>query len=259
MLYIVIFLYGLLVGSFLNAWIWRTYTGRKISRGRSVCPHCKHQLAWYDLIPLVSWLALRARCRYCKRPISAQYPLVELGNAVLWVAIVGAINPTTLDGYFTTLIWLMVSSLLVAAFVFDLKWMLLPDQFMVPAIVLAAIWLLTQWLVFGRAELAWQQLMGAVLFAGAFFALWYASRGKWLGDGDIRLALLMGLLLTPSQLVIAIFVSFNLGAVVGITMLVTGRAKRSSPMAFGPFLIIGLFTGFFYGQALINWYLNFLA
>lgn len=253
-----VFLYGLLIGSFLNAWIWRTHTNRQISKGRSICPHCKHTLAWHDLIPLFSWLWLKGKCRYCKKKISVQYPLVELATALLWVGLAVAIHPVGLYGYIELGVWFAISALLIASFVYDAKWMLLPDQFTIPAIIIAAGWLATRWLVFGQSGLAMQQLIGATLFGGVFFLLWFGSRGKWLGDGDIRLAVLMGLILTPSQLIMAIFLSFNLGAIVGLILLARHKAKRGSAIAFGPFLIIGTFLGFFWGQYIVDAYLKLL-
>lgn len=252
----ILFLYGLLIGSFLNAWIWRLKHNRKISRGRSECPHCHTTLHWYELIPVLSWLGLRGRCRTCKKPISIQYPIVELATGLAWAGIFLIIQPHDLYSVLQLAVWLIVTSLMIAAFVFDIRWMYLPDQFTLPAIAVALLWLLIRWLGFGESSLALQQLAGAVLFGGGFWALWYFSGGKWLGDGDIRLAVLMGLLLTTSQLVIAIFLSFNIGAIVGVGLIATGLRKRRDPIPFGPFLITGLFLSLVFGNALISWYLN---
>ncbi len=255
----IFFAYGLLFGSFLNAWIWRIHTDRKISKGRSICPHCKSQLKWYELIPVLSWLVLRGKCRTCHKPISIQYPLVELATGILWVGLYSFINPTSGLEWGELVVWLIVGTLMMAAFVYDAKWMLLPDHFTVPAIVAALIWVGIRWMVYGQGGLVLQQLIAALVFAGMFYALWRLSGGGWLGDGDIRLAFLMGLMLTPNQLVIAIFVSFNLGALVSLWLLATKRKTRRDPIAFGPFLIIGLLTGYFGADALIVAYLHILS
>lgn len=255
----IVFMYGLLIGSFLNAWIWRIHTNRKVSKGRSMCPDCYHVLIWYDLIPLFSWLGLRGKCRYCHKPISIQYPLVELATALLWVALLMAVQTVNLYGWLLYGVWLIVGSLLMAAYVYDAKWMLLPDIFMVPAIVVAAGWLVVRWLVFGQVSLVVEQLVGTTIFAGFFYALWYISKGGWLGDGDIRIALVMGLMLTPVQLVVAIFITFNLGAIVSLGLILFKKKTRKDAIAFGPFLIVGMFSAFFFADSLMSWYLRFLG
>lgn len=249
-----IFIYGLLIGSFLNAWIWRIHTARKISRGRSMCPHCKTTLHWYELVPLVSYIGLRGKCRTCHKPISKQYPLVELATAVLWLALYLVIQPTAPYGWMTLLVWLAIGSLLIGAFVYDAKWMLLPEVFTVSALVIALAWLGVRWIGFQEGELVLHQLIGAAVLGASFWALSYFSGGKLMGDGDSRLGLLMGLLLTPAQLVLAVVVSFNLGALVGVGLILTGRKTRKDAIAFGPFLISGLILSFLVGQWLITKY-----
>jgi len=148
---------------------------------------------------------------------------------------------------------------MLAALVYDARWMELPDQFTLPAILIAAVWLVVRWVGYGESALAISQLIGAALFTGFFGLMWYGSRGKWLGDGDIRLALLMGLLLTPTQLVIAIFMSYALGACIGLLAIGLRIKKRTDPIAFGPFLIIGLFVGYIWGERLVNLYFRLLT
>lgn len=248
--------YGLLVGSFLNAWVWRLHTHRKVSKGRSMCPHCKATLRWYELIPVVSWLALRGKCRTCHKPISWQYPAVELTHALLWVGLLSFISPHGWLGWLQLIMWCGLASLLLAAFVYDARWMLLPDAFMVPATVLAVILAMLTAFDAGSVAALWSQLLATAVFAGVFFLVWFFSGGSWLGDGDIWLAAIMGLVLSTTQLVVAIFVAFNLGAIVGLGLIAMHKKTRKSHIAFGPFLIIGLFTGLFFGEALLNWYLG---
>jgi prepilin signal peptidase PulO-like enzyme (type II secretory pathway) len=141
---------GLCAGSFINAWVWRLHQQSKIKspksknnlsivKGRSVCPSCRHQLAWYDLIPLISWLVLKARCRYCKKPISYQYPIVEALTSLIF-AFSYVFWPQTvhLNGQWLLLItWLAASVGLIALAVYDLRWMLLPNRILYPILVLA--------------------------------------------------------------------------------------------------------------------------
>lgn len=252
-------LYGLLIGSFLNAWIWRIANDKKITQGRSMCPHCHTQLKWYELLPVLSYLGLRGKCRTCHKRISVQYPLVELGTAITWAGLFWYFQPQTTQGLITLGVWLVVTTLMIAAFVYDWLHLELPDQFTIPAIVIALSWLGVRWVQYGEVSLASSQLIGAALFGGFYLLLWFGSRGKWLGDGDIRLAVLMGLLLTPSQLVVAIFATYFIGALVSVPLIVLKQKTRKDTIAFGPFLIIGLYVGLFLGEELINIYFRLLT
>jgi leader peptidase (prepilin peptidase)/N-methyltransferase len=254
----IIFLYGLMVGSFLNAWIWRIHTRRKITKGRSMCPHCKTTLRWFELVPVLSWLGLRGKCRSCHKSISWQYPAVELTNAGLWVALFCYLQPNDLVSWVSFGFWIALASPLIAAFVYDARWMLLPDAFMVPAVVLALAIAALDAVGSGALSAVVPRLVAGGLFAGIFFLIWYVSRGRWIGDGDIWLAGIMGLALTTTSLMVAIFVAFNLGAIIGVLLMLAHKKTRKSSIAFGPFLIIGLFTGLFWGEALLNWYLQIL-
>ncbi len=250
-----LFLLGLCLGSFVNAWVWRTKVGRSIATGRSMCPHCKHQLAWYENLPIISYIILRGKCRNCSKPISIQYPLVELSTALLYVALYLHFLPAGKFDWAVMLGWCIVSVLLIAAFVYDLRYMMLPDQFMLPAIVVATLMLGLNAYTYGLSSVV-PQLVATAVFGGAYFALWFLSGGKYLGDGDIRLAVVMGLLLTVPQLLVAVFVAYLVGALLGVGLIATKQKKRTDPVAFGPFLILGLYVGLFFGTQVSNWYLS---
>lgn len=164
--------------------------------------------------------------------------------------------PAGMFEWLQLLVWFALSSLLLAALVYDARWMLLPDAFVMPATILALLLAVISTLDVGSLSALWPRLIAAALFAGIFFLIWYASGGGWIGDGDIWLAAIMGLVLTGVQLVVAIFVAFNLGAIVGLVLIAIHRKTRKSTIAFGPFLIVGLFAGLFFGEALLNWYLG---
>ncbi len=221
-----------------------------------MCPHCKHQLAWYDLLPVVSWLLLRARCRYCRHSISAQYPLVELLNGLLWVGVSIVIAPIDIVSGAQFVLTAIIFSLMLAALVYDLQTMLLPVVFTLSSIVFALLLMaLNVYSGVPFSQLG-NQLIAGGIFAGFFLLLWLVSRGAWIGDGDISLALLMGLVLSPSQVLIAAFFGFNLGAIVSVVLLVLKKKTRKDSIAFGPFLITGLYIGYFFGDVLTNWYLR---
>ncbi len=248
-------LLGLCLGSFVNAWVWRTKTGRSIATERSMCPHCKHQLKWYENMPLISYIMLKGKCSNCNKPISIQYPLVELSTGLLFVALYWHFGPIYRVEWLELAGWCLATVFLVAAFVYDYHYMQLPDRFMLPVIGIGIALVAIQVFTYGWGTVV-PQLLATAVFGGLYFALWFFSGGRFLGDGDIRLAVAMGLLLTVPQLLVAIFISYLLGATVGVVLIASKKKKRTDPVPFGPFLIIGLYLGLFYGLQISNWYLG---
>jgi leader peptidase (prepilin peptidase)/N-methyltransferase len=210
MIKIFVFLLGLIVGSFLNCVIYRIemeeqggitcfIKGRPqkksfgFLRGKSFCPHCKKKLAWYDLFPVLSFIALKGKCRNCKKKISWQYPLVELGTALLFLLIVSS-RLTFLSEFFL----LIISSLLVIVFVYDLKHMIIPDRIIFSAIIITFIYQLFNF----KLGVLNNLLMG--LIAGSLFLfVVLISNGKWMVAGDVKLAFLIGLLLGFPNFIVA--------------------------------------------------------
>ncbi len=249
--------WGLVLGSFINAWVWRTHKGLSVAKGRSKCPSCKHTLAWYDLVPVLSYLVLRGKCRYCTKHISIQYPLVEASTGLLFGLLYWSLVPAGLYGWVQFVILLMASVLLVAGLVYDALYMELPEKYMLPAIALGVLSLGLKAVVGGWDSLL-PQLAGLAVIVLAYTMLWYFSRGKWLGAGDIRLVAIMGLFLEPKALVVGLFASYILGAVYGLYVLSKSTNKRGVKVPFGPFLVMGFYIGLLYGLALADWYLGYL-
>jgi len=254
---LIILFFGIIFGSFINAWVWRIENDLSVAKGRSMCPHCKHTLAWYDLVPLISYTALRGKCRYCKTKISSQYPIIELTTGLLFVSVYMFNIPASVQQWVQTIIILAVTVLLVAAYIYDAKHMELPEIFMLPAIFLGIVSLGLSALWYGWGALT-GQLIGLGLFVLAFTAMWFFSKGTWLGAGDIRLAAIMGLFLSPKQLLVGIFVAYLVGAVYGLTVLIKSQKKTRVRVPFGPFLIIGFYAGLFFGTQIANWYLSLI-
>lgn len=248
-------IYGALLGSFVNAWVWRTRHNKKINQGRSICPHCKHKLSAKDLIPVLSYLMLGCKCRYCKAKISIQYPIVELISAILFAGLYLHFESVGGWGWLLLASWLAMTVFLIAAAVYDALWYELPIKFTVPAVAIAIIIFMLDGVRLG-APLAQQKLFITIAFSGFFYILWLLSKGKWMGDGDIGLAAIMGMVLMPSQLVVAALASFNAGAIVALILIMTGRKSRKDIIAFGPFLIGGMYFGLFFGQAIIDYYMR---
>ncbi|MFH1207287.1 MAG: prepilin peptidase [Patescibacteria group bacterium] len=240
---------GLVVGSFLNAVIYRLHVGVSFTRGRSYCPHCKHNLAAKDLLPLISFLLLKGRCRYCQKPISWQYPLVEAAMSIAFTLLYWQFGLA--PAFF---VYLAYAGILMLIFVFDLKYYLILDKVSVPAIVLAII-LSTVVLKISVASL----LVGAVAGGGFFLLQFLVSRGKWIGGGDIRLGVLMGMMLGWPHVLVALVAAYFIGSVVGIFLVLSRRKKWQSQVPFGTFLAVATFAAFFIGTAVVSYYQSILT
>lgn len=250
-----VFLLGLTIGSFVNAVVWRIHEHKSIASGRSMCPHCHHTLAWYDLIPVFSWIMLSARCRYCGKPIAAQYPIVELLTAALFALSAYAFHPATILGYLDFGFWLYYLTTLIILTVYDLHWYLLPDVVLLPAIVAAGLQLVLH-VATGGTHIDIGPLVGAVVAGGAFYAIAAVSDGKWMGGGDIKLAFFMGLILGPKNTGVAMILAFNSAAIIGLLLIALKIKKRQDYIPFGPFLAGSTILASLYGQQIINWYLR---
>lgn len=265
MIYVVLVVFGLALGSFINALIWRiheqesskkkkTNVKLSITKGRSMCPSCKHELGAKDLIPVISWLSLGGKCRYCKKAISAQYPIVELLTAALFVFSYQYLPSQPV-------LYLLALVGMIALFVYDLKWMILPDRIVFPMIGLAVAIKLVD---FYREDFDLWQLgsaaLGAFMLAGLFYALFMYSKGRWIGGGDVKLAIFIGILVGPLGAYLTLMLASLFGSVVIVTLMALKVVKRSQPVPFGPFLIAATYIVLVFGEQIIDWYSNnFLA
>jgi leader peptidase (prepilin peptidase)/N-methyltransferase len=251
---ILIFIFGLIIGSFLNCVIWRLYKGESFVSGKSYCPHCRHSLGFWDLFPVLSYIFLRGKCRYCKGTISFQYPLIELITATLFSSVFIYLGSIISLGLF---FWLTIISFLIVIFVFDLKYFIIPDEVIYPAIFLSIAWLLysffTGTISSHEMILSIFSSLGASLF---FFLIWFFSKGTAMGFGDVKLALLIGLLLGFPNTIVALFLGFLLGAIIGSVMILLKKKGLKSEVPFAPFLVAGTIISFFFGSNIVSWYLS---
>ncbi len=249
----ILFVLGCCIGSFINAAEYRLAAGEGVVRGRSHCRNCSYTLAWYDLAPLLSFVILAGKCRSCKRAISWQYPAVELVTGLLFVAAYFLQRPAIEALQTAVLIRdLLVVSVAVFLFVYDYKYSLLPDAVTLPGIIIFA----ASSLVFG---MPWAAVLIGILFGGGFFLLQYlVSRGKWVGDGDIRYGAMIGGLFGWPAVLVALFLSYIFGAVFGVGLLLSGRKQPGDAIPFGTFLSIGMLVTLWWGPALVAWYAQWL-
>lgn len=267
---------GLTIGSFVNAVVWRLHeqsshsakNGKRktddgsrlsITRGRSMCPDCKHSLSVLDLIPVLSWLTLAGKCRYCHKPISVQYPLVELMAALLFGLSYIALRPDSLIGWVELGFWLYFLTALIILALYDLYWYILPDVVLLPAIVAGLVRVVVEVLMRHAIGSGVELVLAALAVGGGFYALAAVSKGRWMGGGDIKLVFLMGLLLGWSKLGVALMIAFNGGALIGVLLIAFKLKHRRDHIPFGPFLVGGTVIAALYGQGIINWYLRLMG
>lgn len=263
---LIVFIAGLAIGSFLNVVIFRLENGEKIINDRSRCLRCRHTLAWYDLVPVLSFIFLKGKCRYCGKRISWQYPMVELSTAILFVVLISNIqypissqyqisNIQFLDiaQFLSLLFWFFITSVLIVVFVYDLKHYIIPDKIIYPAIIVALGFNLFSNF---HNSLFLNNIFAAFIASLFFLSIVVITKGKGMGGGDIKLAFLMGLILGWPIVIFSVFFAFISGSVVGIYLILAGKKKMKSMIPFGPFLIFGTFVGMFWGREIMEWYLD---
>ncbi len=248
--------FGLIVGSFLNVVVLRMRAGRNFVTGRSSCPHCGHTLRWYDMVPVVSWVVLRGRCRDCRKPVSWQYPAVELLTGLVFGLSFALAEFRTIADVITFALWLYIAGSLIVLAIYDLRWYLLPDKVLLPLIVPATAILIGSAANSGSLAVLWKPVLAGLAFGGVFYLAAAVSDGKWMGGGDIKLAFVMGLLLGIQKTALAMLIAFNAAAIIGLFLIAIGRKKRSEHIPFGPFLIAGTFVAYWFGVTIIDWYLH---
>lgn len=261
--YIFIFLFGLIIGSFLNCLIWRLYRGESLL-GRSYCPKCGKQISWYDNIPLLSFILLKGKCRLCGQAISWQYPLVELTAGILFVMAFylnqelgirnQELNIFTFIPNSLFLLRLLYDcffiSVMIVIFIYDLRWYMILDIITLPAC--AIIFILNIFL-----GLNWLNLLISGIIISSFFLVQFViSRGRWIGGGDIRLGLLIGLALGWPDAIVALFLAYFIGSIIGLSLILAGRKQLGSQVPLGVFLSTASIITLFYGRIILDWYLG---
>lgn len=248
--------FGLIMGSFAGAMVYRIKNKMNLVNDRSKCESCGHELGVLDLIPIISWVILRGKCRYCKSSIGWTANLYELATAALF-GICVYYWPYGFDvaGKFTLIVWLLTLTGLVIMSAYDFKWLILPDKVMYPLLYLgiAAIAIEASVLGLGTDRIR-AAVLGVLVGGGIFYLLHTLSSGRWIGGGDVKLGVLMGLHLGPKQALLAIYCAAILGSVYVAPMYFAGKAKKGTQVPFGPFLIAGLVLAKLFGVSLIKWY-----
>jgi leader peptidase (prepilin peptidase)/N-methyltransferase len=283
--YTALVLVGAIFGSFAGATVWRLRAGqlafdkknkepydraeyarlkkligKKSLEDRSQCLHCGYQLKWYDLIPIMSWLSLKGKCRTCKHAIGWFELAMEVGvvaffvlSYLLWP---GGITTGLAVAHFV--LWLVAGVIMAMLLAYDAKWFLLPDRL---TIALAVVGLAIVGVTLAGSADVVATLLGAsgavAALAGLYGLLYVVSKGRWVGLGDVKLGVGLGLLLLNWQVaIIALFLANFIGCLVVIPLLVTKKIQRNAHIPFGPLLIVGAVLAWFFGWHILNFYLG---
>jgi leader peptidase (prepilin peptidase)/N-methyltransferase len=245
-IYIFIFILGIWIGSFLNVLIYRIPKKEEFVKTSSHCMMCQHKLAWYDNIPLISWLALRGKCRYCKGKISPQYPIVEAANGLMWLLIF-LLHGISID---SLLIGALASGLLALS-VIDWRTYEIHNGFHIYICIIAAIRIAldyTHWLDY---------TIGFFCVSLVLLLIYLISGGRAIGGGDVKLMAACGLFLGWKNIILALGIGCVVGSVVHIIRMKISKADHV--LAMGPYLAIGVILSSLFGNQLIEWYLSFLT
>lgn len=266
MFLLTLFFIGLCVGSFLNVLIDRLSLEKNPLKGRSYCDNCKKTLKWFDMIPVLSFLILGGKCRFCKKKISFYYPVVEIITGLMFgitylitssnLAI--DLNPPFIINY---LFLIFIFSSLIVIFFSDLKYGIIPDIVLFPATLLTLIYNTSSNMFHFSSiyHLSFLNMVSSGIAGFAFFlALNIFTKGKGMGFGDVKLAFFMGVFLGFPRIISAFYVAFLTGAIIGIILILWKKKKlKGTTIPFGPFLVLGTILSFFWGEKILGIFLNF--
>lgn len=259
MLYLIIIISGLLIGSFLNVCIYRIPQGESIVSPSSKCPSCATPIKFYDNIPLISYILLMGKCRYCKAKVSARYPFVEFLNAFLYAIV---LNRFGIESPGVLLVYLLFTSILIVIFFIDLDHQIIPNSITYPGIPIAVI--LGSTILpdpfFHAGPLGYKASLIGFIAGGGFFYL-VATAGRLIfkkdamGGGDIKMMAMVGGLLGWKGVILTTFSGSLLGSIIGVTLIKFKGREWGSKIAFGPYLAIGALISLLWGEEILRWYL----
>ncbi len=261
-----IFILGLCVGSFLNVFIDRSRAGVSSLTGRSHCDFCHKSLSPIDLIPIASFIVLEGKCRYCKKKLSWQYPLVEFITGCMFVFIflqaiqifgcqlpaLSSAQTSAISCGIRILPLFLIGACFLVIFVCDLKYQIIPDEML---FIIFTCVLLFQ--LMSRSNKIEYIISGVICFS-LFLIIYHLTRGKGMGFGDVKLAFVIGYVLGLQKGLLALYLAFLTGAVVSIILILLKIKKLKQRIAFGPFMLLGAVMSYYLGEEIILWYLNFL-
>jgi leader peptidase (prepilin peptidase)/N-methyltransferase len=256
-IYTLVAIIGLCVGSFLNVVIYRVPLEMSIAFPGSHCPKCDYELRWYDNIPVLSYLILKGKCRKCHEPISIRYTLVEIANMVLWIVCAILFWKESTESIIYACSAMIASSVLICIFFIDLEHMLIFNRF---TITIAVLGLINMFVVdFANVwDYAIGGISGALLFAGLYFGAIFVLKKEGFGWGDVKLVAAAGLLLGWQKLILAMLIASILGSIVLIGIKYIKKDEDGKEYPFAPFIVVGILTALLFGSPIITWYMQLI-
>lgn len=279
----ILIIVGLALGSFANALVYRLHAQAEldeeaskakkssgktkadkaklsVAKGRSMCLHCGHELAAKDLVPVLSWLSLRGKCRYCTAKIP-DTPVAELLTPALFVAsyVWWPLTLGTSIAWLVFLGWLAAVVCFVALTIYDFRWFILPDKIVFWLVGISAVLVGLKAYDSGNSwlDVFTGAFWGVIIIAGLFYVLFTASKGKWIGGGDVKLGIALGLLAGGAfEALLVILIASFAGLVFMLPSMAKGKTKGNTKLPFGPFLLLGAFVTVLFGTGMIQWYLG---
>jgi leader peptidase (prepilin peptidase) / N-methyltransferase len=263
------FIYGLMIGSFMNVCVWRLPRDESLVNPPSHCPSCNHRLGWLDLVPLLSFLIQRRKCRYCGAPITWRYFGVELVTGVLFALLYLRFVWGAMPGWFEILgvvVYALFAASLVAVFLIDLEHYIIPDQLSIFGIAIGVVYDVVG-IVAGKVEMfhvsiPWlgfripvpHSAAGILICGGLFFAVavisYYIFKKEGVGGGDIKLAAAIGAVLPLVPALLSFFISIVLGTLIVVVLMIMGKKGRKDYVPFGPMLVTGAMVAVFFSDKL---------
>jgi leader peptidase (prepilin peptidase)/N-methyltransferase len=265
MVLIFVFIFGAIIGSFLNVIILRYNTGESIIYSGSRCFSCGKKLSWYELIPIFSFLIQKGRCRHCGSKISLQYPIVEALTGLIFLLVFWRIWGSGFGIFGQLIYYWVIFALFIIISIYDIRHQIIPNglvYFLIFLSLFSFVWDFGNWNLFGNWKLIIEnsalieRILSGIAFFGLFGLLWFVSHGRWMGLGDAKMALAIGWLLGSVNGFIAILASFWIGAIFGVFLLLFApkKFKMKSRIPFGPFLGLGALVAFLFGNNILQIY-----
>ena len=249
-MFIFIFLFGIIIGSFLNVCIYRIPRGESIVYLSSHCPNCSTPLQWHDLIPILSYILQGGKCKYCREPISIQYPMVELLNGILYLILYYKFSATINFAFYA----IIFSVLIIISFI-DLHHQIILDCLNIIIFITSIIYKILRFRLYNISPNIVNSLLGLIISAGIFLLISIVYNGG-LGGGDIKLIGVLGFILGIKMILLNIFLSFILGAIISIFLLLFKIKGKKDPIPFGPFICIAFMITIIFGENIIVWYVS---
>ncbi len=252
--FVIVSIAGLILGSFANAIIYRLPDIDSLIHDRSECPHCKAKLPAKDLIPVISYILLRGKCRECGKPISWQYPAIEIVMAILFILCWYYFHASLYS------IFLMLLSFgLVIIFVYDLMKMEISNEGLIYLIILTLIWV--AWGLYLNSQsidLIVMRIWAAIIGGIFWLILNLVSKGKWIGFGDFKLGLILGFILAFPNVWVFLFLTAIIGGLVALALIASGKRHLKQKIAFAPIMVTAFFVTAFWGTQILDWYLRII-